>query len=47
MLLDYRYPQAIAVQSGASRYIRHRFKHLGAHDLCLFSRGVSVHLQYI
>ncbi len=47
MLIDYRYPQAIAVQSGASIYIRHRFKHVGAYNLCLFSRGVSVHPQYI
>ncbi len=43
MLIGYRYPQTVAVQSSAGPYSRHRFKHLGAHNLCLLSRGALVH----
>ena len=39
MLADYRYLQIITVQGGAETHIRHRFKHSGANNLCLFSEG--------
>ncbi len=43
MLIGYRYPQTVAVQGGAGPYSRHRFKHSGASNLCLLSRGALVH----
>ncbi len=43
MLTDYRYLQIIAVQSGAETYSHHRFKRLGAYNLCLLSKGALVH----
>ncbi len=43
MLIGYRYLGIITVQSGAGLYKRHRFKCLGAHNLCLPSRGALAH----
>ena len=41
MLIDYRYLQIITVQGGAETHTRHRFKHSGANNLCLFLEGTS------
>ena len=35
MLIGYRNPRIIIVQGDAGLYSYHRFKHLGAHNLCL------------
>ena len=43
MLADYRYLQIITVQGGAEIHIHHRFKHPGAYNLCLPSKGALVH----
>ena len=43
MLIGYRNPRIIIVQGDAGLYSYHRFKHLGAHNLCLLSRGALVH----
>ncbi len=46
MLIGYRYQEIITVQSGAGLYNSHRFKPLGAHNLCLLSGGALAHLLY-
>jgi len=45
MLIGYCYP-GIIVQGGDGAYSRHHFKHLGAHNLCLFSGGALAHQRF-
>ena len=46
MLIDYRYPEIIIVQGGAGLHDRHRFKSLGASNLCLYSSGALAQQLY-